>query len=122
MTLNVHIPKSTGMVRKTVLELTRGRWPLLNPEGAINTIDNIVEKKLTMTEVKKASAEGRLLEVFGTGTAVGVIPVAKLKIDGVEYLMESGDEIGPICEHILNELYAIFYGHISDHPLAYIVE
>ena len=100
----------------------RGRWPLSDPEGPINTIVNVIERQFTVTELKKLLKENRVLEIFGTGTAVGCVPVGKLKIDDTEYLIPSGNNVGPICEHVYKELNSILYGQISDHPLSYIIE
>src|ERR1700761_4237168 len=50
-----------GITRDSVLDLARER---LVPDGW-----NISERKLTMSAIAEAAREGRLLEVFGSGTA-----------------------------------------------------
>ena len=53
-----------GVTRSSVLERERERKRF-----------KVSERIFTLTEVKKAFNEGRLVEIFGTGTAVVVLPV-----------------------------------------------
>ena len=57
-----------GVTRSSVLELA-SQMPGLK----------VVERKLNLPELLSASVEGRLLEMFGTGTAAIVSPVGSLK-------------------------------------------
>ena len=53
-----------GVTRSTILQLERERKRF-----------KVSERNFTMTEVKQAYKEGRLVEIFGTGTAVVILPV-----------------------------------------------
>ncbi len=62
-----------GITRQSVIELVSG-WT-----------DNVVkveERKLTLTEVLTRSQNGSMVEMFGTGTAAVVCPVANIFYDG----------------------------------------
>lgn len=59
-----------GVTRDSVLALARER---LVPEGY-----NVSERYVGMQEIADAESEGRLLEVFGAGTAAIVAPVRKI--------------------------------------------
>ncbi|KAI0477497.1 branched-chain amino acid aminotransferase [Xylariaceae sp. FL0804] len=78
-----------GVTRDSVLGLAREK---LAPEGWL-----ISERKITMRELADAAADGRLMEVFGSGTAATVSPVRKISwrgdmIDcGISEFEESGE-------------------------------
>jgi len=59
-----------GVTRDSVLALARER---LEPKGW-----KISERKVRMAELAEAASEGRLVEVFGAGTAAVVSPVRKI--------------------------------------------
>merc|ERR1719337_111576 len=61
-----------GVTRRSIIEMTQ-TWPDLT----------VTERKITMAEVMNARAEGRLLEMFGSGTAAVVSPVGGLHYQGV---------------------------------------
>lgn len=56
-----------GVTRSAVLELEREKKRYV-----------VSERDLTMTELKEAHKEGRVVEIFGTGTAVCIMPVNKI--------------------------------------------
>jgi branched-chain amino acid aminotransferase len=60
-----------GVTRDSVLKLAR--------EKLASSSFHVSERKLTMMELQEASSEGRLRELFGTGTAVVILPVRLLK-------------------------------------------
>lgn len=64
-----------GVTRDSILQLARS-WGECEVE----------ERAITIAEVRAAAAEGRLLEVFGSGTACIVQPVGTL----IRYAVESG--------------------------------
>ncbi|KAL9087657.1 MAG: hypothetical protein Q9165_006581 [Trypethelium subeluteriae] len=98
-----------GVTRDSVLELARER---LTPEGW-----NVVERKFTMKEVAEASNEGRLLEIFGSGTAAVVSPVRNISWQGrlVDCGLKEGEEAGPIAKRMKAWIEGIQYGD-EDHP------
>ena len=58
-----------------------------------------------MSEIKAASAEGRLLEIFGAGTAAVVCSVEKIGYkDDVINIATGEDGLGPITRTMLNEI------------------
>ncbi|CAN0022908.1 unnamed protein product [Scytosiphon promiscuus] len=99
-----------GVTRRSVLELARD-WGSLEDGVPLE----VCERRLTMKEVVKASEEGRLLEVFGTGTAAVVAPVSGIKYRGKEIEVPSGDCIGPLAKRFWETLSDIQYGRV-EHP------
>lgn len=74
----------------------------------------VFEEKLSIDDVMKAGKEGRLEEVFGTGTAAVVSPVGELRKKEKVILINDG-KIGKISQHIYNELTGIQWGHTKKH-------
>jgi branched-chain amino acid aminotransferase len=99
-----------GVTRDSVLGLGRER---LVPEGW-----KISERKMTMHELADAADEGRLLEVFGSGTAAVVSPVRKISWRGriVDCGLPEGEEAGPLALRMKNWIEGIQYGEEEDHP------
>ena len=60
-----------GVTRRSVLDLTR-EW---------NEIQ-VTEGKFTMPQVVRALQEGRVYEMFGSGTAATVAPLGQIKYQG----------------------------------------
>jgi len=98
-----------GVTRDSILSLARER---LVPEGW-----KVVERKYTMQEIASAADEGRLLEIFGAGTAAVVSPVRKISWKGrmVDCGLPEGKEAGPVAERMLDWINRIQYG-IEEHP------
>jgi branched-chain amino acid aminotransferase len=93
-----------GVTRDSVLTLARER---LGPKGW-----NISERKIRMSEVAEASEEGRLVEVFGAGTAAIVSPVRNISYRGkmVACGLKKDEEAGEIALQMKNWMEAIQYG------------
>ncbi|KAJ5963392.1 uncharacterized protein N7479_003268 [Penicillium vulpinum] len=93
-----------GVTRDSVLTLARER---LAPEGW-----NISERKIRMSDVAEASEEGRLLEVFGAGTAAIVSPVRNISYKGkmVACGLKKEEEAGEIALQMKNWIEGIQYG------------
>jgi branched-chain amino acid aminotransferase len=72
----------------------------------------ISERKVTLAEIRDASARGELVEVFACGTAAVVTPVGLLK-SRVEEIKIS-DEPGELTASIRKELTGIQYGLVED--------
>lgn len=98
-----------GVTRDSILTLARER---LAPEGW-----KITERKFTMKELADAADEGRMLEVFGAGTAAVVSPVRLINWRGrdVDCGLEAGKEAGPIAQKVLDWMMDIQYGN-QKHP------
>lgn len=80
-----------GVTRDSILSLAREK---LAPKGW-----KISERKLTMKQLHEASLDGRLIEVFGAGTAAIVSPVRKISWKGelVDCGLSEGEESGEIA-------------------------
>lgn len=103
-----------GVVRDSVLALARER---MVPQGW-----KISERRFHMRELAEAAKEGRLLEVFGSGTAATVSPVRAISYKGelVDCGLPAGKEFGPVVEQMKNWIEGIQYGE-EDHPWSVVV-
>lgn len=77
----------------------------------------VSERKIRMSEVAEAATEGRLIEVFGSGTAAIVSPVRKISYKGklVDCGLKENEEAGEIALRMKNWIEAIQYGD-EEHP------
>lgn len=98
-----------GVMRDSLLELARER---LVPEGW-----RITERRYTMKEIDRAANEGRMLEVFGSGTAAVVSPVRNIGWRGktIDCGLSPGQEAGPIATQMSQWFADIQYGE-TEHP------
>ncbi|KAI9369287.1 aminotransferase [Aspergillus egyptiacus] len=103
-----------GVTRDSVLGLARER---LAPKGW-----EISERKIRMPEVAEAAEEGRLIEVFGSGTAAIVSPVRSISYRGklVNCGLKENEEAGEIALQMKNWIEAIQYGD-EEHPWSYVL-
>ena len=97
-----------GITRDSVLTLCR-HWGL-----------NVSERKLTIDEVIKAQAAGKLEEAFGTGTAAVISPVGAIHYQGTDYAVADG-QTGPISHRLYDELTGIQLGKRPD-PFGWVVK
>lgn len=102
-----------GVTRDSVLTLAREhidgtkRLPNL-PEKL-----TVSERTVTMKEVKAASAAGRLVEMFGAGTAAVISPVDRIGYMGQDIHIPTGEDgMGPVSRPIWTELVGIQWGTI----------
>lgn len=118
-----------GIIRRTILEFMREH---VSKEGSDSffklgdggkaMVDRIVERKVTLTELKQAFEDGKIYEAFGCGTAVLVAPVNKLFIDGKDYYLPiDEDNIGDVTKYCYKQITEIQHG-IKQSDLMYIVE
>ena len=90
-----------GVTRRSIIELCKD-WGY-----------EVIEGKLAIADVMKAAHEGKLEEVWGTGTAAVVSPVKELKWkDDVAYI--SDGKIGPLTQKLYDTLTGIQWGKIKD--------
>lgn len=73
----------------------------------------VEERRISIDEVVKAHKEGRLNEVFGTGTAAVISPVGVLNYKG-EDLVINNNEMGPISKYAYDTITGIQTGRIKD--------
>ena len=90
-----------GITRKSALEVCKSK-------GIKAT-----ERRITIEEVAKAYDEGKLDEVFGTGTAAVISPVGHLKW-GDKIMTINNNEIGPISQMLYDTMTGIQWGKIPD--------
>lgn len=70
----------------------------------------MTERKITMAELFAASEEGRLLEIFGSGTACIVCPVQQLSYLGRDLFVPTPSETDSVAHRMLQRLTDIHYG------------
>jgi len=99
-----------GITRRSVIELTKD-WD----EFEVN------ERKLTMGELLKAKDEGRLVEMFGTGTAAIVSPVGNILYKDTMQAIPNSDDESMVSQRIRKAMSDIYYGRV-DHPWAIDIE
>lgn len=98
-----------GVTRDSVLALARER---LEPKGW-----KVSERYLRMKDIAEAESEGRLIEVFGAGTAAIVAPVRKISWKGqmIDCGLKETEEAGEIALKMKGWIEGIQYGD-EDHP------
>ena len=90
-----------GITRKSSIELCKS-WGL-----------EVTERRITIQEVADAYDNGKLDEVFGTGTAAVISPVGHLKWN--DKVMEINDnKIGKISQKLYDTMTGIQWGRIED--------
>ena len=73
----------------------------------------VEERRLSLAEVEKAYADGKLDEAFGTGTAAVVSPMGVLDT-GDQKMVINNNEIGPVAQKLYDTLTAIQWGKAED--------
>ncbi len=90
-----------GITRKSAIEVCRKKGY------------KVTERKITIQEVAQAYDDGKLDEVFGTGTAAVISPVGHLKWG--DKIMEINDnKIGNISQMLYDTMTGIQWGKIED--------
>jgi len=90
-----------GVTRASVIELLK-KWGV-----------PIKEERLRIGDVVKAADEGRLKEIFASGTAAVISPVGELKFKDNSITVGDGG-IGAIAQRLYDTLYGIQTGTIDD--------
>lgn len=90
-----------GVTRRSCIELLKD-WGY-----------EVVEGKLAIEDVMKAGHEGRLEEVFGTGTAAVVSPVKELDWKGDKVFINDG-KIGDVTQKLYDTMTGIQWGRLPD--------
>ena len=73
----------------------------------------VVEGKLAIADIMQAAREGKLEEVFGTGTAAVVSPVKELVWKGEHAYIGDG-KIGPVTQKLYDTMTGMQWGKIPD--------
>lgn len=90
-----------GITRDSVLRLFKD-WGL-----------TVVERLISIDEVRAGIADGSLKEIFGTGTAAVISPVASLHYKGEDYTINNGSA-GALAQQLFAEIQGIQYGYRQD--------
>jgi branched-chain amino acid aminotransferase len=90
-----------GVTRDSVLTLLRD-WGV-----------PVAERPLSIDEIYAAGRDGRLAEVWATGTGGGIVGIGELSYRG-ERLAIAGGKTGPLTKRIHGALAAIRYGEAAD--------
>lgn len=73
----------------------------------------VEEQRISMPELLAAHAAGKLLEVFGSGTAAVISPVSELVFQGKSLIINQG-RIGDWTQRLFETLTGIQYGKMED--------
>ncbi|MBI5583593.1 MAG: branched-chain amino acid aminotransferase [Deltaproteobacteria bacterium] len=97
-----------GVTRDSVLMLAR-EWGI-----------KVNEKPITIDEVIKAAEDGRLKEMFATGTAAVISPVGEIGYQERVIPVADG-KTGPLAQRLYDEITGIQYGQKKD-PYGWVVK
>ncbi len=73
----------------------------------------IVEKQISIDEVMQAGNNGRLQEMFGTGTAAVISPVGSIHYQDKDSIINNG-KVGELSQKLFDEITGIQYGTQAD--------
>jgi branched-chain amino acid aminotransferase len=90
-----------GITRNSVIKLGKS-WGL-----------NVSERKISIDEVLAAHGDGKLKEVFGSGTAAVISPVGEIKYGDTRITIGDG-VVGPLSRRFYDSLTGIQYGKADD--------
>jgi branched-chain amino acid aminotransferase len=90
-----------GITRKSAIEICKKRGY------------KVTERRIAIEEIAAAYDEGKLDEVFGTGTAAVISPVGHLKW-GDKIMTVNDNKIGPISQMLYDTMTGIQWGKIED--------
>ncbi len=95
-----------GITRDSVLALGK-QWGL-----------PVTERQITIDDVIRAHAAGRLHEIFGSGTAAVISPVGELCFGDQVFQIGDG-KVGPMAQKLFDAITAIQYGKADD-PMGWV--
>ena len=90
-----------GITRRSALELLRD-WGV-----------TVEERPISIHEVMQAHADGRLTEMWGTGTAVVISPIGELGFRGTRMVINGGTT-GELTQRLYDAIASIQYGATND--------
>lgn len=90
-----------GITRDSVIEVLKGSGY------------KVSERKISIDEISDAYKEGKLEEVFGTGTAAVISPVGELCYNG-EKMVINNNEIGAVSQMLYDTITGMQKGAIED--------
>ena len=103
-----------GVTRDSIISLSRA-W------GEFQ----VSERPVTMSEITQALTEGRMLEMFGAGTAAIVSPIKNIGYKGKDWAIpldpsDKNAQAGPLTKRFADTIMGIQYGEI-DHPWSVVI-
>lgn len=104
-----------GVTRESVLDLagahsSRTTLPDLPPTMPLHP----AEREFTISELRQWLVQGRLLEVFAVGTAVIVVPIARIGYEGEEIILPSFEGgLGPVGRALHTRIMNIQDGRVE---------
>jgi branched-chain amino acid aminotransferase len=105
-----------GVTRDSVLRLAQEHCDPSNPfkiEGLPSNM-KVSERKMTLPQLKKLQQEGRLVEMFGSGTAAVVSPVKEIGYEGENIPVPTGEDgLGDVARAMLREITARQLGTVD---------
>lgn len=108
-----------GITRKTVLEFLRKD---IEERGKDAVTDVVTERKVRISEIQELFNKGRVLECFGSGTAVTIVPVQMINIKNVEHRLPISEEsTGDVSNWVYKKIIDVQYGRVES-PLQFVVE
>jgi len=90
-----------GITRRTVNQIAKA-WGM-----------PVSERRISIDEVIAAHDDGRLEEVFGSGTAAVISPVGVLRYKGKDYVIGDG-KIGPFAQKMYDFIEGLHVGEVED--------
>ena len=90
-----------GITRDSVIKLLT-KWGV-----------KVSERRLAIDDVLAAAKDGRLSEVFASGTAAVISPIGRLTYKGENYVISEG-KVGPIAQKVYDNLYGMQTGVVED--------
>ncbi len=90
-----------GVTRDSVIHLAK-EWKI-----------KVLERRISIDEIFITSKEGKLKEVFGTGTAAVISPVGEIHHEDQQIVINDG-KIGPLSQKLYDEITGIHYGERAD--------
>lgn len=97
-----------GITRKSIIEMLKS-WDV-----------PVVERKVSMQEIKDAHAAGTLEEAFGTGTAAVISPIGEFNWQDESFVVNNG-ETGELSKKLYDTLTGIQTGTVED-PFGWAIE
>jgi branched-chain amino acid aminotransferase len=73
----------------------------------------VEERLISIDEVREAIANGKITEVFGTGTAAVISPVGSMYYQGQDYIINN-NQVGEVTRALYERLIDIQYGREED--------
>lgn len=111
-----------GVTRDSILGLARDHASgKMSIEGLPKDL-TVSEREINMGEIQTAVNEGRMVEIFGSGTAAVVSPVDRIGYQGKDIHIPAGkDGAGDIAKAMLKTISDIQLGKL-EHPWSVLVD